>query len=52
MREGGKGSKWIDLDDLLKSIRERIGAKDKTVLSRRTLDTALAFLRKRGLIDR
>jgi hypothetical protein len=52
MREGGSGSKWIDLDDLLKTIRERIGATDKTVLSSRTLDTALAFLRKHGLIDR
>jgi hypothetical protein len=52
MREGGEGSKWIDLDDLLKTIRERIGAKDKRVPSARTLDTALAFLRKLGLIDR
>jgi hypothetical protein len=52
MREGGKGSKWLDIDDLLKTIRERIGAKDKRVPSRRTLETALAFLRERGLIDR
>ena len=52
MREGGKGSKWIDLDDLLKTIRERIGAKDTTVLSLRTLVTALAYLRINGLIDR
>jgi hypothetical protein len=52
IREGGKGSNWIDLNDLLQTIRERIGAKDKSVPSRRTLDTALAFLRERGLIDR
>jgi hypothetical protein len=52
MREGGKGSKWVDLDDLLNTIRERIGAKDKNVLSERTLDTALAYLRNRDLIDR
>jgi hypothetical protein len=52
MREGGKGSKWIDLDYLLKTIRERIGAKDSTVLSLRTLVTALAYLRINGLIDR
>jgi hypothetical protein len=52
IREGGKGSNWIDLNDLLQTIRERIGAKDKSVPSRRTLDTALAFLRERDLIDR
>jgi hypothetical protein len=52
MREGGKDSKWVDLDDLLNTIRERIGAKDKNVLSERTLDTALAYLRNRDLIDR
>jgi hypothetical protein len=50
--EGGKGSKWISLDDLLKTIRERVGAKNKTVPSRRTLDTALAYLRNRDFIDR
>jgi hypothetical protein len=52
MREGGKGSKWVDLGDLLNTIRERIGAKDKSVPSERTLDTALAYLRDLGLIDR
>jgi len=49
MREGGKGSKWIDLDALLDTIRSRIGDNG---LSKRTLSTALAYLRNNGLIDR
>jgi hypothetical protein len=49
MREGGKGSKWIDLDALLDTIRNRIGDNR---LSKRTLNTALAYLRNNGFIDR
>jgi hypothetical protein len=48
-REGGKGSKWIDLNELLDTIRRRIGSNG---LSKRTLVSALALLREHDLIDR
>jgi hypothetical protein len=44
-----EGSKWIDLNDLLDKVRERIGDKR---LSLRTLNKALSWLRKGGFISR
>jgi hypothetical protein len=45
-----EGNKWIDIEhDLLSKIRERLGG-DKW-LSIGTLKTALAYLKKKGLID-
>ena len=48
-REGGKDSKWINLDALLNTIRKRIGTDN---VSKRTLNKALAYLRKNHFIDR
>jgi hypothetical protein len=46
-REGGK---WINIEnDLLSQIRERLGGDEW--LSNSTLKTALAYLKKNGLID-
>jgi hypothetical protein len=45
-REGGQ---WIDLSSLLNTVRERTNDKG---LSKRTLNTALSYLRKGGFIDR
>ena len=46
-REGGK---WINIEnDLLSQIRKRLGGDEW--LSNSTLKTALAYLKKNGLID-
>jgi hypothetical protein len=46
-RDGGK---WINIEnDLLSQIRERLGGHEW--LSNSTLKTALAYLKKNGLID-
>jgi hypothetical protein len=44
-----EGRQWIDLDDLLSVVRERIGDQG---LGKRTLNSALSYLRKGGFIDR
>jgi hypothetical protein len=48
-RERGEDSKWIDLDALLNTVHKRIGDKR---LSKRTLNTALTWLRENRLLDR
>lgn len=44
-----EGRRWIDGTSLLETVRERTGDKG---LSKRTLNTALSYLRKGGFIDR
>jgi hypothetical protein len=44
-----EGDRWANREQLLRKVRDRIGDDG---LSPRTLDKALAYLRRRGLIDR